>query len=52
MYRFVARHVLAPLLDVYRGTHTMKYLRELEKTQWWPRDEILAFQDERLRSLV
>jgi len=52
MYRFVAKHVLAPLLDVCRGTHTLKCLRELEKSQWWPRDGILAFQDERLRSLI
>jgi len=52
MYRFVAKHVLAPLLDIYRGTHTMKCLRELEKSQWWPRDRMLALQDERLRILV
>ena len=52
MYRFLAKHVLAPLLDVYRGTNTMKCLGELEKTQWWPRDRILALQDEMLRRLV
>ncbi len=30
----------------------MKVLKELEGTQWWPRDRILALQDERLRILV
>jgi phenylacetate-CoA ligase len=52
MYKSIAKHILAPLLDVYRGTKTMKCLQELEKTQWWPRDRILALQKERLRRLV
>jgi phenylacetate-CoA ligase len=30
----------------------MGLLKELEETQWWPRDRIRALQDERLRRLV
>ena len=30
----------------------MKCLRELEESQWWPREEILELQDQRLRKLV
>ncbi len=30
----------------------MKYLKELEKTQWWPRDKILELQNQRLRQLI
>jgi len=30
----------------------MKCLRELEKSQWWPRDRILELQNQRLRQLV
>jgi len=52
MYRFIARHIFAPVLDYSRGTRTMKCLEELEKSQWWPRDRILELQNQRLRQLV
>jgi len=52
MYRALARHMLAPVLDFSRGTRTMKCLKELEKSQWWPRDRILELQNQRLRQLV
>lgn len=52
MYRSFVKHVLAPALDYYRGGQTLKRLAELENTQWWPRDGILALQNERLRSLI
>lgn len=43
---------MAPTLDLLRGTKTMKCLRELEESQWWPREKILELQDQRLRKLV
>jgi len=52
MYRFIARHMLAPVLDFARGTRTMRCLKELERTQWWQRDGILELQNQRLRQLV
>ena len=52
MYEFLTKHVLAPVLDICRGTETMKCLKELEETQWWPRHKILALQNERLSKLI
>ena len=52
IYNWTARHVLARALDYARGTRTMACLSELEKSQWWSRDEILELQGERLRRLV
>jgi phenylacetate-CoA ligase len=52
MYAIVARNVLAPILDTYRGAGALRCLKELEKTQWWPRDEILSLQRDRLKRLL
>ncbi len=52
MYDLIARHILAPVLDFSRGPKIWRYIKELEKSQWWPRGKILALQDERLRRLV
>ncbi len=52
MYSFVARHVLAPALDLMRGTGTMRCLSELEKTQWWPYDKVRELQNQRLRQML
>ena len=52
MYSWLARHILAPVLDFSRGTRTMRCLKELEKSQWWSRDKILELQNQRLRQLV
>jgi len=52
MYEFLIKHVFTPVVDFHRGANTMKRLEELEGTQWWPRERILALQDERLRKLV
>jgi phenylacetate-CoA ligase len=52
VYEVIARHLLAPSLDLLRGTKTMKRLEELERTQWWPRHRVLALQQERLSRLT
>ena len=52
MYEFAVRHIFGPALDFYRGARAMKLLEELERTQWWPRQEIMALQDERLGKLL
>ena len=52
MYEVIARHLLAPCLDLLRGTRTMKCLEELERTQWWPRHRVLELQQERLSRLI
>ncbi|MCK5213224.1 MAG: phenylacetate--CoA ligase family protein, partial [Dehalococcoidia bacterium] len=52
VYNSVAHHVLAPSLDLLRGTHTMRELAALERTQWWSPERIEALQAERLHSLI
>jgi phenylacetate-CoA ligase len=52
MYELLVRHLFGPALDFARGTRAMRLLKEMEATQWWPRDRILALQDERLGELV
>jgi len=49
--RFVSRFVF-PLHERLKGHATVETLRELERTQWLPRDQLLAHQSRRLRALV
>ena len=51
-YSSLARHVMAPAMDMLRGTHTMRCLRELEESQWWPLDRIEELQRDRLQKLT
>ncbi|MBN1856333.1 MAG: phenylacetate--CoA ligase family protein [Dehalococcoidia bacterium] len=50
--RALKRLVLAPALDLLRGTHTMRCLKELEESQWWPQERIEQLQSERLQRLI
>ena len=52
MYRFIARQVMAPVMDSLRDSRTMKCLKELEASQWWPRQRLLELQAQRLGQLV
>ena len=52
MYTWLARHLMALALDIIRGTQTMKFLSELEESQWWPREKIMELQSQRLRKLL
>jgi phenylacetate-CoA ligase len=52
MYRWIAGHLLAPVLDFLRGSRTLKCRKVLEQSQWWPRDRIIGLQNKRLRKLV
>ena len=51
-YNSLARHILAPTLDVLRGTHVVRYFRELEASQWWSKEELQELQSTRLREIV
>jgi phenylacetate-CoA ligase len=48
----MALNVFAPAADLIRGTHTMSSLRELEASQWWPRERIDELQAGRLNRLI
>ncbi len=52
LYNALARHVMAPAMDLVRGTHTMSCLRDLEESQWWPPERIGELQASRLRRLI
>lgn len=51
-YTALVRHVLAPGMDILRGTHTMRCLKDLETSQWWPPERIEQLQSERLQRLI
>ncbi|MBN1855622.1 MAG: phenylacetate--CoA ligase family protein [Dehalococcoidia bacterium] len=51
-YSRLVRLVLAPTLDLLKKRHTMRCLRELEESQWWPLDRIQQLQSERLQRLI
>ncbi|MFC1968419.1 phenylacetate--CoA ligase family protein [Chloroflexota bacterium] len=52
MYSFIARHILAPVLDYSRGTRTLDCLKQLDNSQWWPRAKLHELQNQRLKQLV
>jgi phenylacetate-CoA ligase len=52
MYQWISRNILAKSLDYIRGTSTIKCLKMLEESQWWPRNDITALQNECLRKLI
>jgi phenylacetate-CoA ligase len=53
MNRFVHRHILLPAFEsLFKRRNTLRYWRELERTQWLPRAEIDALQFESLRRLL
>lgn len=40
------------LMERLRGTRALYFLDQFEKTQWWPRERLLEWQNERLRRLI
>ena len=46
------RNVLIPLYDFATRNHTRKYMRELEKSQWFTQGKIKELQEEKLRRLI
>ena len=44
----LSRHVFYPLWDLKDGRHCLRDLRELERSQWLPMEELLSRQRERL----
>jgi len=51
-YGLLIRHVMAPTMDALRGTHTMRALRELEDSQWWPLSRLEELQATKLNALI
>jgi len=52
MISTLVRNVLIPLYDFATGNPTRRYMRELEKSQWFTRGKIKELQEKRLRRLI
>ncbi|MBN1152061.1 MAG: phenylacetate--CoA ligase family protein [Dehalococcoidia bacterium] len=52
IYNTLARHIMAPTVDVLRNAHTVQSLEELEQSQWWSRERLEELQNARLRQLI
>lgn len=48
----IIKHVFYPLLEKRLGTRELKYLKELEETQWWSNKELQEMQNKKLQSLI
>jgi phenylacetate-CoA ligase len=48
----LSRHVFHPLWDIKDRSARLRLLRELQRSQWWPRERLEALQQERLRAIV
>ena len=52
MYSSLARKVVIPLYEFATRNRTRKYMRELEKSQWFGTRKIREIQNRRLRALI
>jgi phenylacetate-CoA ligase len=52
MYSWLGRHLIFPVGDMMRDVPICQRLKELERSQWWSRVEMEAYQDENLRRLI
>ena len=52
MYSALARYIMYPIGEAFLGTKMLKYLKELEETQWWPPEKLKELQNIKLRALI
>lgn len=52
MYSFLAEKIIYPLGDFTYRSSVIKYYHWLQKTQWWPLEQLQVLQDTKLRTLV
>jgi len=51
-YSSIAQSIVLPIYDIARNTSRFKFSHFLEKTQWFPREEIDRLQSKNLRALL
>ncbi len=51
-YSRMTQNLVLPLSDAVLGRSVSKYLRFLDKSQWWSPEELKEYQNEKLRALV
>jgi len=52
MHAWLVRNALYPLHERLTGRRTMRVLRRLRRSQWWPADALRSLQLDKLRHLV
>lgn len=52
MYPKIARHLLYPLLDLKRGSKALKYLKDLNQSQWYNLKQLRELQTNKLQMLI
>lgn len=52
MYTALVSRLLFPLHERLKGHDSVRVRREMEQTQWWPRERLAELQLERLRALI
>ena len=52
MYPKIARNIFYPLLDLKRGSKTLKYLKELNRSQWFKLEQLIDLQNKKLKLLL
>jgi phenylacetate-CoA ligase len=51
-YPFLFRHAIFPSVDIVNGTRVSATQRYLEKSQWFPREQLLTLQAEKLEKIL
>lgn len=49
---YFAQKIFLPLSDILLGQSVAKHLRFLQKSQWWSREQIDEYQNNKLRTLI
>ena len=52
MVPLIARHLICPIHERLLGRRTFRYLRELERSQWWSPDELREHQRTKVANLL
>ena len=53
MYLYLYNNLIMPLYEkVFKRRKILAYKRQLEKSQWWPREKLLDYQCRELKKLI
>jgi phenylacetate-CoA ligase len=51
-YSRLVQNVMAPVLELYRGSGTLRYLRFLKDSEWWDIQKLRELQSQKLQALI